>query len=136
MEQGSDSQITVTTENATSITKYGEKAVTVDNDYIQSEANARAIAEHMVGYYSEPHIRLENVTILGDPRVEPGDRVGLTDASISTGLNSDWWITGIDYSVSPAFSQELTVVEADFGNYFILDDPVNGLLDMGNKLAP
>jgi hypothetical protein len=136
LSQGTDSKITSITEDADSIATYGEKTVTIDNDYIQSEANADALSEFMVGYYAQPHKKLENVVIMGDPRLEVGDRVNLTDASTSTGLGDDWWVTGIDYNKGAAFTQALEVMEADFGHWFILDDPVLGVLDADNMLAP
>jgi hypothetical protein len=132
--EGEASTIYAVKENTASIGSYGERTMEIDNPFISNYDYAEWMAEYLLHYYGTIRPRLENVEIMGDPRLEIGDRVTVVDAAESTGINTECWIMGVDYDEGPPYKQRLKLAQADKSNFLILDDPVNGKLDL-NILA-
>jgi hypothetical protein len=122
------------TEDTASIGSYGEHAVEINNNFITDPDYAEYVSQYLVMYNRDPQPTVEGVEIMADPRLEIGDRVTLQDSSGATGVNHDFWVTGIDWEMSPAYTQSLELQYAGASNFFILDHPVNGRLDV-NVLA-
>ena len=60
-----------------SIRAYGLRHITVLDDSITSDEEARARAEAIVASRGQPQVRIEDVIVLGAPELEPGSRVSL-----------------------------------------------------------
>lgn len=127
-------RIRKTTEDTASIGSYGEHAVEINNDFIQDPNYAQYVSQWLVMYNRDPRPTVEGVKIMADPRLEIGDRVTLNDASGATGVANDFWVTGLNWDMSPAYTQELKLKFAGASNFFILDDATQGRLDL-NVLA-
>jgi hypothetical protein len=122
------------TEDTASVGSYGQHTVEINNDFIQDPEYAEYVSQYIVMYNRDPRPAVEGVSIMADPRLEIGDRVTLQDSSGATGVNNDFWVTGIDWEMSPVYTQTLKLKFAGESNFFILDHPTNGKLDC-NVLA-
>lgn len=108
-------------ENTDSIGSFGEKTLEIQNNFISDYEYADFLAMYLISYYNNPKPRLENVEIMGDPRLEIGDRVTVQDSSGATGINDEFWVTGIDWSLAGAYYQNLKLDYAGTSNWFIID---------------
>ena len=121
-------------EDTANIGSYGERSIEIDNKYIDNADYAEWMAEYLLMVYSNPYPNVSDVVIMGDPRLEVGDRITLTDSSGATGIDTDFWVTGMDWSITPLYTQALTLAYAAENSFFILDHATNGRLDF-NVLA-
>jgi len=118
-----------------SIGSYGENSTEINTDFITQQEYADNLATYVLHEASRPKVRISGLEIMGDPRLEPTDLVTVTDSGSSTGLNGQYWITGMDWNVGPGYKQGLSLIESVTGSWLILDHGTRGKLDC-NILAP
>ena len=121
-------------EDPTSQELYGTRTLEISNDYISNFEYADNLAKYLVLSYKDPRPRLEGVSIMADPRLELGDRVTVQDSAGATGLDADFWVTGIDSKAGAPYTQDLKLDYVTTTNWFILDHATQGRLDC-NVLA-
>jgi len=81
--------------DAASIAEFGEQPLDVDhNPWRQSPDSAAGLAADLLAELRRPRPVLVGVEIIGDPRLQLGDRVRLQDRD-GIGLDGDYWLTGI-----------------------------------------
>lgn len=106
-------------EDTDDIAAYGERSIEIDNPYMTNSEYAGNMADYMLHYYSDPKPKVEGVQIMGDPRLEPGDRITLQDDSGATGLDDDFWVMGIDWTIDPMYTQNLNLSYADTSDWLV-----------------
>lgn len=116
-------------ENSDSVAKYDEHILKIDNDYIQTEAQAATIATIALDYYSEFGSIVEIVT-KGNPALQIGDTI-----EVGAGFISDnYVITKIVNNISPTkFIQTIVGKLSRKRTFFTLDVSE---LDSTDVLAP
>ena len=72
-------------EDEESIKAFGRKHITIVDDDIKSRNEAQARADEIVASRAWPDVRLEDITVLGEPGVQPGDTVRLTTMPVPEG---------------------------------------------------
>lgn len=97
-----------------SIDVYGERVLAIDaNRWIQVTTEGDALAGDMLHDTAWPMPTLSSVEIVGDPSIQLGDRVHLTDTSGITGVDDPYWIVGYrsDFTggEQPKLAQVVTV---------------------------
>lgn len=97
-----------------SIAKYRYRPLTVpDNRWRQTNSVAAGLAGDLLGELKVPRPTIKNLRIVGDPRLQLGDRVGV-EVLGSVGLNGDYWITGCrdEFDRTAGYQQVLVVRQA------------------------
>jgi len=128
------SKIYAVAEDEDSMSLYGTRTLEIENPYIDSFTYAQNMAQYTVMMYKDPLPKLDGLTIMADPRLELGDRVTVQDSSDVTGIDNEFWVTGIDSSLDDGYKQKLKVEYAPLSSVFILDHATQGKLDC-NVLA-
>lgn len=124
----------VTATDAGSITDFGDQQYSVDGGgWIQDVTTAATLANDLVALLARPGAYLGDVEVVGDPRLEIGDRVELIDDT-GTGLDQHCWIVGITDSETTdgGYTQTLTLRLAAGIGQMIWDHPVYGFWDTYN----
>ncbi len=121
-------------ENADSISAYGERVLTVDNVYVQSEAAAVSLAAMLLYRYKTPRQYVDLRGVPGLPYLEIGDRVTVTETH--SGINRAFYVVRVGWRFGRSFSQDLTLIEAthidatdaefEYTNYFVLGQTALG----------
>ncbi|MBO0882558.1 MAG: hypothetical protein J2P17_19945, partial [Mycobacterium sp.] len=83
-----DNSTTIDVQDDTSIAKYGERVYSAQqNDWLQSQDSATAVANNLLAQLKDPHPLIENVEIKGHPGLQLGDRITIQDTT-GTQLNT------------------------------------------------
>lgn len=117
-----DSTVPYIFADSASINKYGEQNMQLSsNEYIQNLSSLTAYAGSVLGDLKEP-VPTAKITVIGDPRLELGDRIRVQDPEGNT-FNDDFWIQGIGENFSPSggYTQNLTLRKAYSVLYWALD---------------
>ena len=84
--------------DATSITDYGEQLLEVpDSDFRQDADDIQTIADDLVADLADPGPALSDVPIVGDPRLQLGDRVTIADPE-GLAMSADFHLSKCDLS--------------------------------------
>jgi hypothetical protein len=113
----------------TSVDKYEEKILTIENDFIQTQSAAERMASILLYYYSE-YGGVVEIKVKGNPALQIGDCITVNDGNTS----DNYIISKITNSLQAAsFSQSLTAKIQRARTFFILDQSV---LDGTDVLSP
>lgn len=97
---------------------YGTQSLPLGNEWVQGTDIARTLATDLLAMLARPAPYLGDTAVLGDPRLQIGDRVELTD-STGSGVSLQAWIVGIpseEYNSTDGYTQTLTLrLVAGFG---------------------
>lgn len=94
--------------DADSIATRGERNLQVTLG-TQTAATTAAIANALLGDLAQPKPSIENIEIFGDPRRQPGDLVGFSDAD-NTGISGLWRYRSIQHTLDGAsYKQTVTM---------------------------
>jgi hypothetical protein len=122
-------KIYVREEDATSVAKYGEITIAIENDFIQDESTATSIAKIILADNSSYGETLE-ITVKGVPQIQIGDVVQVTTDNI----NQTYYVSKVvGKMVGARFIQTLTIVKKTFQSYFRVGISLIGGTD---KIAP
>ena len=84
--------------DATSITNYGEQLLELeDSDFRQDTDDIQAIADDLVSDLADPGPALSDVPVVGDPRLQLGDRVTIVDPG-GLAMSADFHLSSCDLS--------------------------------------
>jgi len=118
LSQQATSSITVADQY--SIEKYGKQSFDLSNDYIQDQVAANSIAGSLMSDLKEP-VATAQITIIGDPRLELGDRIRVRDPEGNV-VDQDFWIQGITDNVDDSgYTQNLVIRQAHSTLYWAVD---------------
>lgn len=121
-------EIKIREQDDASVAKYDEHVLQIENDFIQTAADARSRAIVILDDYSERNAAQE-VTVKGNPALQLSDMI-----NVGTHPAGEYKITQITGRLMDAsFKQILTVKQFTRRFYFTLDE--SGL-DGGDELAP
>lgn len=113
----------------TSVDKYDEKILTIENDFIQSNESAESLASIILDYYSE-YGGVVEIDTKGNPALQIGDCISVDIDN----TENNYIITKIvNKLMNGQFSQTLTGKVQRARTFFILDQSV---LDGTDVLAP
>lgn len=127
----------VSLRSATSITAHGEQGFDFGDEWIQDYSTAYTIANYLLSMLGHPQPILGQVPIVGDCRLELGDRIIVVDPSTGTSTDEECWIVGIEdvYSISDGYKQMLTLrLVAGIGGW-ILGHPTRSQLGITTVLG-
>lgn len=111
-----------------SVDKYEEQILTIENDYIQTDSQAEAIALSILNIYKD-YANTVELEVKGTPALQLGDVITIDVHSI----NDDFTITKIaNVMAAGQFRQRLTAKKLTTYTFFILDE---SLLDGDEVLA-
>jgi hypothetical protein len=100
-----------------SIRRYRLKELDIDNEFISSKIYAQIVADHIIGYFSDP-VRILNVDILGVPHLQLGDLVTIEKFDDIGIVNTDFWTIQSTISYDGGIQQSLMLRE-----YSVTIDP-------------
>lgn len=85
-----------------------------ENPWMQKEPAAQALLQRLVFDLYRPVAVVRDLAIVGDPRLQLGDRVQIVDRD-GLALSADYWIAGIreTYSRSTGYRQQITARRAN-----------------------
>lgn len=109
---------------------YGDQVYEADSGgWVQTEESASACAKAMLKVLKRPNPVLQNVTVVGDPRLQLGDRIELVDETGSA-LSEHAWIVGITetFSSGSYYEQSLTLRFANAIGGWVLGHPTRSVL--------
>jgi len=99
---------TIDVQDATSIGQHGDQLLEISgNPWLQDAMSLTTLANDLLARLKDPLPMLDGLTIVGDPRLQLGDRVTIIEPAL--GLNSDFFITGIVDTFDGSYTQALTV---------------------------
>lgn len=103
-----------------SMDKFGEQSFSFSNSFIQTREAANTIAGSLLSDLKDP-VATARVTVIGDPRLELGDRIRIQDQEGNI-FDQEFWIQGITSDLgSDGFTQQLTVRQAHYTLYWAVD---------------
>jgi hypothetical protein len=118
LSQQATSNITVVDQY--SIDKYGSQSFSFSNAYIQNRPAANTLAGSLLGDLKDP-VATARITIIGDPRLELGDRIRIQDPDGNV-FDGEFWIQGIEDNLDDGgYTQQLTVRQAHSTLYWAVD---------------
>ena len=119
-------EILVREKDDSSVTAYGEKVLTIENDYIQDEGFARTVARMVVDDFGEPNNRLDLI-IKAQPQLQLGDLVSYG--------GSYYYLYQIqeDLNASVGYIQTLKLIKRVINTYFRIGISTIGGID---KISP
>jgi hypothetical protein len=88
--------------------RFGFKELTITNKFIQTKDYAQNIADWLLEHYQDPVPVLE-LTVLGVPHIECGDRITITGLDQLGIVNLDYWVMSTSISYDGGLSQTLTL---------------------------
>ena len=137
-------------DNTASQTAYGISTLSLNNLLLSSDAQAGELATDLLNLYGEPEFRFDQLTSLYNS-LDTNDRDTITTLDIGqvvqitrnfvngspTEIIKAFAIEGIKHSISPNEHRvELLLSPTEILSELILNDPVFGVLDSTNALAP
>ena len=139
--------VTARTVDQSSIDGNGTYSTKISTNIIDDQ-QAIDRAAYTVGRYAQPLPRISSI------QINPGTDPNLWPVALALDLNQaislvrtpaqgvpftrSYWVEQISYSIDASnatFTMSFQLSPADVNNYLVLDDPVLGKLDSGNKLA-
>jgi hypothetical protein len=108
-----ESQETVTQYSAQildNIRKYRLKELDINNDFIGNKIYAQIVADHVIGYYSDP-IKIMNFEIHGVPTLQLGDLITVSKFEKIGIIDQDFWVIQSTLSYDGGIKQSLSVRE-------------------------
>lgn len=109
-------ELYVREEDAASVSKYDERVLTIENNFINNEGDATSKAKIMLGDYSENN-KVTSMTVKGNPALQIGDAVYFN----ARGQSGTAIVSKIVNKFSGAqFTQRLNVKVREFQNYFTI----------------
>jgi hypothetical protein len=108
-----ESQETVTEYSAQmldNIRKYRLKELDINNDFIGNKIYAQIVADHVIGYYSDP-IKIMNFEIHGVPTLQLGDLITVSKFEKIGIIDQDFWVIQSTLSYDGGIKQTLSVRE-------------------------
>ncbi|MFI6737435.1 hypothetical protein ACIBI9_31305 [Nonomuraea sp. NPDC050451] len=129
--------------DATSISKYLTRTFNRTDLLLENDAETLAYAQWILFTSKEPELRFDAIKInpLSDPATlmaqvlgrEIGDRIRILRRPPGGGtpITRDVFIRGISHKITPSTWQTTWVLQSatKYGNFFVLDSPILGLLD-------
>lgn len=110
-EKSSDEQvIKQESKNSASVRRYRYKTVEIDNKFIQSKERAAAIAQFILDHFKNP-VPIIEVSTLGIPHLQLGDRVRILTFDQLDIVNKDYWIMSIDIRYTGGVDQRMILRE-------------------------
>jgi hypothetical protein len=103
-----------------SIDKFGPQAFSYSNSYVQSREVANTLAGSLLSDLKDP-VATATITVIGDPRLELGDRIRVQDPEGNV-FDGDFWIQGITDTLDDSgYTQQLTLRQAHSTLYWAVD---------------
>lgn len=100
-----------TDSDSASVATRGERGIAITADALQDSISARRLARRVKMALRKPVDVVKDVTVVGDPRRQPGDLLTVTDRR--TGASGSWRAQTVDHTGSDAsYRQRLTVRRA------------------------
>lgn len=87
----------VVVEDDVSIAARGYRAVDVSLPQLQDRSTANKVGQYIVDHFGQPLARIEETTVFGDPRRQPGDLITFSDAE-NTGADGNWRLMAIEHN--------------------------------------
>lgn len=132
LSQTSPSSITVV--DQFSIDSYSEQSFSFQNEYVQSATMANTIAGSLMSDLKDP-VATATLTVIGDPRLELGDRIRVQDPEGNV-FDQEFWIQGIEDTLdSGGYTQRLTVRQAHSTLYWAVDTNHNPSQDRWDRFS-
>lgn len=102
-------QVIADVSDSTSISQHGDQLLDLSgNPWLQDGSSITTLASDLLARLKDPLPMLDGLTIIGDPRLQLGDRVTIVEPTL--GLNSDFFLTGITSTFDASgYTQALTV---------------------------
>lgn len=138
-----------TVQDDASVAEYGVRALSMPGLLLDSDEQSLDMAEYMLSLYKDPETRVSSITVVVND-LDPSDRGTVTALDIGDVVSFVWTprgigdtidqllaVEGVDHSVIGPGIHTVTLHTSSalqFG-VFILDDPMWGMLDAGNRLA-
>jgi hypothetical protein len=113
--------VVITESDEASIARFGSCEYEVSLNYLTNETSGRALAQYLLARYRNGIQRLEGIDIVGDPRLDVGDRITIQEHVM--GIDGHYWIEKLSDDISPdvGYRQSLAVSLTDDGQWFMLD---------------
>jgi hypothetical protein len=108
-----DAETTVSATDATSVIRWGPQPLALSSsEWVQTPDTAEAIASLVLADTAEPRAVVTGLSIVGDPRLQLGDRVSIVDTS-GTRLDGEYWLSSISNQFGAAsYTQTCVAREA------------------------
>lgn len=110
-------EIYVKEQDDTSVGKYEEHVLTIENDYIQNESDATSLALKLLIDYAEPSAVIDRLEVKGSPAIQIGD---LVECNLNGVIDTYNIIKIINRFANAKFSQILTVKKIDIYTYITI----------------
>lgn len=88
--------------------RFGFKELTISNKFIQTKDHAQTIADWLIEHYQNP-VPIIELTVLGVPHIECGDRITITGFDQFDITNLEYWVMATAISYDGGISQTLTL---------------------------
>lgn len=112
-----------------SIVTYGEQVYALPDSQLRQNPDAvKAIANQLLAWLHRPHPAVTDVEIVGDPRLQLGDRIVLKDLDTGAVLGEEHWLVGIHTTLDDrGLTQRLDLRQATSPGGWVLGrtSPVN-----------
>jgi hypothetical protein len=103
-----------------SIDKFDPQSFSFSNPYIQTREAANTLAGSLLSDLKDP-VATARITVIGDPRLELGDRIRIQDPDGNV-FDGEFWIQGIEDTLDDGgYTQQLTVRQAHSTLYWAVD---------------
>jgi hypothetical protein len=109
-QQSKETVTAYSTQVLSNIRKYRLKELDIDNEFISSKIYAQIVADHIIGYFSDP-VRILNLEILGVPQLQLGDLVTIEKFDDIGIANTDFWTIQSTISYGGGIQQSLMLRE-------------------------
>lgn len=100
----------ITEEYEENLRKFREKEIEIDNQFIQTQAYAKQLAQFIISFFKNP-VPIIEVETIGIPMVELGDRIKIRSFDQLAISNRDYWVESVDTSYDGGVSQKMTLRE-------------------------
>lgn len=91
-----------------SIRKYGLKDVVIESPFINDPVHAQKIADFIISK-TQDSVPILNISAIGIPRIQLGDRIRISQMSSFDIINADYWVIGQSINVSGTIQHVLTL---------------------------
>lgn len=106
------SKVSVTSDLAEKIRRHGPKEISIDNPFIQDQEYAQEIADFVIEHYRNP-VPVLNVSTIGIPWLQLGDRVKVTSFDALSIFSKEYWIEEIKISYDGGVKQSMVLKEVN-----------------------
>lgn len=109
-EQSKETVTAYSSEIQASVRKYRLKELDIDNEFISNKIYAQIVADHIIGYFSDP-VRILNIETLGVPHLQLGDLVTISSFRDIGIENIDFWTIQSSINYDGGIQQSLVLRE-------------------------